>query len=361
MKIEIEQPNIAALLSRVQNAVEKRNTIPILGNVLLQADGNTLTATGTDLDVQVTTTSEATVHQAGATTVSASMLAAIVGKLGKGKLVTLEADGLSMRIKSGRSDLTLAALPIDDFPQISADGFTAAVDADQPSLARLFDLTAFAMSTEETRYYLNGVHLHTADGNVRAVSTDGHRLAKVDSDIAAEIPGIIIPRKTVTLIRGLLDDGNANVNISETKIRVDLGHTVVTSKLIDGAFPDYTRIIPSEHNTEVRVSASDVKQAAALVSLVSGEKTKAVRVTVGGDALVLEVRSGAEVGLEEVDYEWSGDPVTCGVNSKYLAEILQACNGDDAVLQFKDAGSPIVVRPCEDDGAMFLVMPMRVI
>lgn len=360
MKIDISQPAIAALLSRVQSAVEKRNTIPILGNVLLRADGDTLTATGTDLDVQVTTTSDATVHQPGATTVSASMLAAIVAKLGKGKMVTLEADDSSLRIKSGRSDLTLSAIPVDDFPQIGADGFTAAVDTDQPSLARLFDLTAFAMSSEETRYYLNGVHLHTAGGNVRAVSTDGHRLAKVDSDIAAEIPGIIIPRKTVTLIRGLLDEGNAHVSISETKIRVDLGHTVVTSKLIDGSFPDYALIIPSDHKTEVKVSASDVKQAASLVSLVSSEKTKAVRVTVGGDAMILEVRSGAEVGLEEVDYEWTGDPVTCGVNSKYLAEILQACNGDDAVLQFQDAGSPIVVRPCEDDGAMFLVMPMRV-
>ena len=360
MKLTIDQPNLSALLSRVANAVEKRNTIPILGNILLVAEGTTLTATGTDMDVEVTTTAQADVTQSGSTTVSAAMLQAIVTKLAKGKLVTLTADGLNLSIQSGRSDMLLAALPIDDFPRLASSEYAATFTADQMAIKRLFDLSAFAMSTEETRYYLQGVYLHSVDGNARAVSTDGHRLAKIDSAINADFPAVIVPRKTVGLIKSLLDEGSATVSVSESKVKIDLGHTVVVSKVIDGTYPDYTRIIPSAHKTEVTVSAADVKQASALVSLVSAEKARAVKVTVGGDTLALEVRSGPEVGREEVDYEWSGDPIECGVNAKYLAEILQACNGDQAIMRFQGAGDPIVICPSEDDKALFLVMPLRV-
>lgn len=360
MKLEIEQINLSNLLTRVYNAVEKRQTIPILGNVLIKADSGTLTATATDLDVSVTSTAAATVIQPGATTVRADQFVDIVKALNKGKPVTLESDGMTLSIQSGRSKLKLASLPIDDFPTIAGDDYTSEFETPEESLARLFNLSAIAMSAEETRYYLQGVYLHPADGIVRAVATDGHRLAKIDSDIEADFPGVIVPRKTVGLLKSLLSDGNATVRISETKIQIDLGHSVVTSKVIDGTFPDYSRIIPRDHKSEVTISAADVKQAAALVAKVSGERVRAVKITAEPGLLRLSVRSGIDEGIEEVDAELDGDPVECGFNSKYLADVLSVCNGDQAVLRFDGGGNPVVIRPSEDDRAVYIVMPMRV-
>lgn len=360
MKLVVEQTDLSALMSRVYNAVEKRNTIPILGNVLIKAEGDTLTATATDLDVEVTSTALADVIEPGATTVRADQFVDIVKALQKGKPVSLQSDGLVLQIKSGRSNLKLASLPIDDFPAISGGEYNSEFQSEQSSLSRLLDLSYFAMSNEETRYYLQGVYLHPVDGTARSVATDGHRLAQIDSDIYAEFPGVIIPRKTVGLIRGLLDEGVATVRVSETKVQVNLGHSVVTSKVIDGTFPDYTRIIPKDYASEVTVSAADVKQASALVSKVSGEKVRAVRVAASDGLLTLSVRSGSDEGIEEVDADLVGDPVNCGFNSKYLADILSACNGDRAVMRFNGTTDPVLVRPADDDKAVYVCMPMRV-
>lgn len=360
MKLSIEQAHLAALLSRVSKAVESRNTLPILGNVLLQAQGNNLTAVASDMDIEVTSTAEAIVAQSGGATVSASLLQAIVSKLQKGKLVTLTAEDGKLSVQSGRSNLSLATLPVTDFPRIASEEYTATFQAPQPELKRLFDLSAFAMSTEETRYFLKGVFLHSIDGMVTAVATDGHRLAKAESELSAEFPNIIIPRKAVNLLKSLLDDGDSMVSVSETKIRIDMGHTVIVSKSIDGVYPEYSRIIPTDHQTEVVVSAADVKQASALVTLVSADKTKAVKVSATQGNLRLTVRNGSEVGEEDVDAELIGPEVEAGVNSKYLADVLQACNGDSAVLRFRGSGEAILIQPKDDDKALFLLMPMRI-
>lgn len=360
MKLQIEQQTLQHLLARVYNAVEKRQTIPILGNVLIKSENNSLTATATDLDVSVTSTAEATVSQAGATTVRADQFVDIVKGLDKGNLVTLESDGVTLHIKSGRAKLKLASLPIEDFPTIGSADYTAEFEASESDLSRLFDLTAFAMSSEETRYYLQGVYLHPVSGIARAVATDGHRLAQIDSEVQADFPGVIVPRKTVGLLKSLLGEGVAKVKVSETKIQVDLGHSVITSKVIDGTFPDYGRIVPRDHKTEVAISAADVKKAAALVSKVSGEKVRAVKVAVSEGVLRLSVQSGADEGHEEVDATLDGDPVECGFNSKYLADILSACNGDQAIMRFQDGMSPVLVRPAEDDKAIYVCMPMRI-
>lgn len=360
MKLTIEQNHLSALLSRVTKAVESRNSIPILSNVMLIAEGDTLKAIATDMDVEVASTSEATVEQEGSTTVQASTLQSIVNKLSKGKLVTLAYDAGTLNVTSGRSNLTLSSLPVEDFPRVANDEYAATFNAEQSELKRMFELTEPSMSTEQTRYYLNGIYLHSHDGVARSVSTDGHRLALVDSAIAADFPAVIVPRKTVGLVKGLLDEGDATVSASTTKVRFDFGHTVVVSKVVDGTYPDYSRIIPTGWDTEVTVNANDVKQAAALVSEVSGDRIRAVRVTVAADLVTLTVRSGIDVGVEEVDATVSGDEVEVGVNSKYLAEILKACNGDNAVMRFNGSGSAIVVKPEEDDKALFLVMPMRV-
>lgn len=359
MRLTIEQHHLSALLSRVTKAVESRNSIPILSNVVLIAGGNTLKAIATDMDVEVASTSEATVEQEGSTTVQASTLQSIVNKLSKGKLVTLAYDAGTLNVTSGRSNLTLSSLPVEDFPRVANDEYAATFNAEQSELKRMFELTEPSMSTEETRYYLNGVYLHSHEGNARSVSTDGHRLALVDSAIEADFPPVIVPRKTVGLVKGLLDEGDATVSASATKVRFDFGHTVVVSKVVDGTYPDYSRLIPTGWDTEVTVNANDVKQAAALVSEVSGDRIRAVRVTVGADLVTLTVRSGIDVGVEEVDATVSGDAVEVGVNSKYLAEILKACNGRNAVMRFNESVSVIVVKPEEDDNVLFLVKPLR--
>lgn len=360
MRLTIEQQTLQHLLARVYNAVEKRQTIPILGNVLVKAENNTLTATATDLDVSVTSTAEATVGQSGATTVRADQFLDIVKGLDKGNLVTLESDGVTLHIKSGRAKLKLASLPIDDFPTIGNEDYTAEFEASEAELSRLLDLSAFAMSSEETRYYLQGVYLHPVSGFARAVATDGHRLAQIDSAIQADFPGVIVPRKTVGLLKSLLQDGQASVKVSETKIRVDLGHSIITSKVIDGTFPDYSRIVPSDFKSQVTVNAAEVKQASALVAKVSGEKIRSVKVAVSDGMLRLSVQSGADEGHEEVDATLDGEPVECGFNSKYLADILSACNGDQAIMRFNGGMSPVLVRPAEDDKAIYVCMPMRI-
>lgn len=360
MKLTIEQNHLAALLSRVTKAVENRNTIQILSNVLLVAEGNTLKAIATDLDVEVASTAEARVEQPGSTTVQAGTLQSIVNKLSKGKLVSLEYDAGTLKVSSGRSNLTLSSLPVEDFPRVANDEYKATFNAEQPEIKRMLDLTEPSISNEETRYYLQGVYLHSHEGTARAVSTDGHRLALVDSAVEAVFPSVILPRKTVGLVKGLLDEGSVTVSASDTKVRFDFGHSVVVSKVIDGTYPDYSRIIPTGWETEVTVNANDVKQAAALVSEVSGDRIRAVKVAVGADMVTLTVRSGIDVGVEEVDASVDGPSVECGVNSKYLAEILKACNGDNAVMRFRGSGDAIVVKPEEDDKSLFLVMPLRI-
>lgn len=359
MKFTISQPDLVNALSKVIGAVEKRNTIPILGNVLIYAASNNIEITGTDLDISVTTTAPATVSEPGSTTVSAAMLFDIVKKLNKGKLITFTADDRVANIKSGRSDINLGALSASEFPQIASQNYDASVDATQADIKRLFELSSFAMSTEETRYYLNGVYLHSFEGLLRAVSTDGHRLAQVDSKVKADISGIIIPRKTVALIKSLLNEGEATVRVSDSKVQFEFSETVVTSKVIDGTFPDYTRVVPKSFELSVTADASDLKRASDLVSSVSNERTKAVKIALTEDLITLEVNGGIDKGREEVECQYSGGEFAVGVNSKYLAEVLQMC-GDDAEFSFNDSLSPIQVKTGGDDDVLWVLMPLRV-
>lgn len=361
MKIQIDQSTLSALLSRVSNAVEKRNTLPILSNILLSASGDTLTATGTDMDVEVTTTALATVEQPGSTTVSAALLSGVVGKLRKGSLVSLEADGLNLNVTSGRSVVKLSALPIEDFPRIADTSYEADVDTTQEELARLLNLTAFAMSTEQTRYYLNGVYLHNDGGNIRAVSTDGHRLAKAVSNIEDKIPGVIIPTKTVNLLRSLLTDGNAKLSVSDTKIKVDVGHSVIVSKIIDGTFPDYSRIIPSGNQNCVKFSADSASHAIGLVSLVSQEKARSVRFEIEADCVGFYVQDSYSGNAREtIDAELSGEPLVIGMNSKYALDCMALANKGGISVEYSDALSPVLVKYDDEPEFIAVIMPVRI-
>lgn len=363
MKLTIEQPKLHALLSRVQNAVEKRNTILILGHVLLNASDSTLTATGTDLDVEVKTTAEATVEQPGGCTVDISLLMPIIGKLQKGKLVTLESDGVTLSIKQGSANLKLNCLPIEDFPSMANNEYAATVETSHQELKRLFDLTAFAMSSEETRYYLKGVYLHTVDGKMRAVSTDGHRLAQAVSGIEYDFPTIIVPSKTAGLIRALLD-GEGDVTIQATanqKIRIDVGHSVLTSKAIDGTFPDYTRVIPKSNANTVTFNAYDAKSAIGLVQLISQQKTRAVKLDIRDGQVGFYVQdSAAGEGQETVDAEIAGEFASICVNGKYALDCLALAEKGEVTIHYGGSGDPMLVTYDSEPDFLAVMMPMRI-
>ncbi|MGN6463189.1 MAG: DNA polymerase III subunit beta, partial [Pseudolabrys sp.] len=256
MKVTVERSALLKSLGHVHRVVERRNTIPILANVLLRADKGKLSLKATDLDLEVIETIAAEVSPGGSTTVPAHMFYEIVRKLPEGTQVVLEASGdrAILAIRAGRSRFTLQTLPESDFPDLAAGEMTHKFTLAAKDLKRLIDKTQFAISTEETRYYLNGIYLHVAGAakaqKLRAVATDGHRLAQAELDApkgADGMPGIIVPRKTVGEVQRLIEDLDADVSIelSQTKIRFTIGDVVLTSKLIDGTFPDYGRVIPA--------------------------------------------------------------------------------------------------------------------
>lgn len=361
MRIEIEQRNLADLLSKAVNLVEKRNTIPVLSNVLLSTDDGKLTCTATDMDASVTATTEATVNTHGATTVNAALFAQVVNKLPKGKLITLSEQDGKLTVQSGSATFDFATLPAEDFPELASADFTATFTASGDDFKRLFDLAAFCQSSEETRYYLNGVYLHSHEGQARAVATDGHRLARIDSTIRADFPGIIIPRKIVGELRKMQSD-QVTVQISATKLRVTAGDVVLLSKVIDGTFPDYTRVVPQNNTNLFTANADDMKAASDLVALMSSERTKAVRMSFSGGECKMEVvGADSNKGCEVVAVDQAGDDMVIGFSAKYLADALAHIDSDVVRLQLGSSGDPAIIQPEGDDSVLFIVMPMRVV
>ncbi|MDV7144768.1 DNA polymerase III subunit beta [Tropicimonas sp. TH_r6] len=372
MKISIERGTLLKAVSQAQSVVERRNTIPILANVLIEAEGDSVAFRATDLDIEVVDKAAAQVERAGATTVSAVTLHEIVRKLPDGALVKLTDDGASGRltVEAGRSNFTLATLPKEDFPVMANTEYSSNFAAAAPVLRRLFDKSKFAISTEETRYYLNGVYMHVADGEdgkvLRCVATDGHRLARIDADLppgAETMPGVIVPRKTVGELRKLLDDDEMQiaVSVSETKVRFATPEITLTSKVIDGTFPDYGRVIPVGNSRKLEVDASEFAKAVDRVATVSSERSRAVKLALDEDRLILSVNapdSGA--AEEELSVAYSDEKLEIGFNAKYLLEIASQVDRENAVFMFNSSGDPTLMREGSDTSAVYVVMPMRV-
>jgi DNA polymerase-3 subunit beta len=372
MKISIERGELLKALSQAQSVVERRNTIPILANVLIEAEGRDVTFRATDLDIEVIDKAPAQVERAGATTVSAVMLHEIVRKLPDGALVALTDDGASGRltVDAGRSNFSLATLPREDFPVMASSEYETNFSAPAPTLRRLFDKSKFAISTEETRYYLNGVYMHIATGEngqvLRCVATDGHRLARIDSalpDGADGMPGVIVPRKTVGELRKLLDDDDVTiaVSVSETKIRFATPGITLTSKVIDGTFPDYTRVIPQGNTRKMEVDAAEFAKAVDRVATVSSERSRAVKLVIEDDLLTLSVNAPDSGAAEEqLNVAYSDERLEIGFNAKYLLEIAGQVDRENAVFMFNSSGDPTLMREGSDETAIYVVMPMRV-
>ncbi len=372
MKVTVERASLLKSLSHVHRVVERRTTIPILSNVLLRAEQGVLNLRATDLDLEVTETLPADIEKAGATTVAAHMLHDIIRKLPDGAQVSLEtgSDNQQMVIRSGRSRFTLQTLPDSDFPDLAAGDMSHTFTVGAADLHRLIEKTQFAISTEETRYYLNGIFLHTieVDGGVvlRAVATDGHRLARVETPApegSNGMPGIIIPRKAVNEIIKLVEIAGEQVRIemSASKIRLTFGSVVLTSKLIDGTFPDYQRVIPAGNDKVLVADKSEFAAAVDRVSTISSERGRAVKLAVADRKLTLSVTnpdSGSATEEVEVDYEAS--PLEIGFNARYLLDIMGQLDSDTAFFKLSDAGSPTLVQDREGSNALYVLMPMRV-
>ncbi len=372
MKLTIERADLLSALTHVQSVVERRNTIPILSNVLLDASDGGLVLTATDLDLSITERTSAEIAQPGATTAPAHTLYDIARKLPEGSQVEIDATGGDgqLHLNAGRSRFALSALPRDDFPHMAEGEFSHNFTVAAGDLRRLVDKTRFAISTEETRYYLNGVYMHAAQGDgvsaLRAVATDGHRLARVEMPLpqgAEGLNGVIVPRKLIGELRKLLDQADAEVavSLSDTKIRVACGNVVLLSKLIDGAFPDYGRVIPEHNDKMMEVDTAALAEAVDRVSTISTEKSRAVKLAVEGDRLMLSASSpDAGSADEEISVSFGADPLEIGFNSRYLLDIITQVEGQNAQFLMADAGSPTLIRDTEDDGALFVLMPMRV-
>jgi DNA polymerase-3 subunit beta len=379
MKATIERAKLLRCLSHVQSVVERRNTIPILSNVLIEAGvEGAVRITATDLDLQVVESVDAaSVESAGAVTVSAHLLFDIARKLPDGSQVSLETADNRMTVKAGRSRFTLPTLPRDDFPVIVEGDLPTQFELPGRLFAELIDRTRFAISTEETRYYLNGIFLHVADeaassgGPVlKAAATDGHRLARFTiarPEGAEGMPDVIVPRKAVGELRKLLEealDGNVQIELSASKIRFTLGGeggVVLTSKLIDGTFPDYSRVIPTGNDKLLRLDPRSFYEGVDRVATIATEKTRAVKMGLEADKVTLSVTSPDNgTAAEEVSADYSAEGLEIGFNANYLKDILGQIDGDTVELHLADAGAPTLIRQDENSPALYVLMPMRV-
>jgi DNA polymerase III subunit beta len=371
MRATIERATLLKALSHVQSVVERRNTIPILSNVMIEAQENgAIKLTATDLDLQIVETFSAEVETAGATTVSAHTLFEIARKLPDGSQVQLHAADGRMAVNAGRARFSLATLPRDDFPMIAEGDLPTSFELPTASLVQIIDKTRFAISTEETRYYLNGIFLHVSEDPepvIKAAATDGHRLARVTlprPDGAEGMPDIIIPRKCVAEVRKLIDESSSSaiqIELSASKIRFTFDNAILTSKLIDGTFPDYSRVIPTGNDKLLRIDPKAFYQGVDRVATIATEKTRAVKMALDKDKITLSVTSPENgTAAEEVSGQYSSDVFEIGFNANYLKDILSEIEGDVVELHLADASAPTLIRENDKSTALYVLMPMRV-
>lgn len=372
MKITIERAQLLKVLTHIQSVVERRNTIPILSNVKFEAPNGSLSLNATDMDLDIIETVEAEIATSGSTTAPAHTLFDIVRKLPEGSQVELDCTGSDgqLVLSSGRSRFTLTCLPTEDFPVMAGGDMAHQFTLSAGDLRGIVDRTRFAISTEETRYYLNGIYLHTTESGgvkvLKAVATDGHRLASVELPLpsgADGMPGIIIPRKAVAELRKLIDESTEDiaVSLSDTKIQFSFDGAVLTSKLIDGTFPDYDRVIPTDNDKGMTVDRKLFADAVDRVSAISTEKSRSVKLALANSTLTLSANSPEnDTAFEEISVEYESSDIEIGFNSRYLLDIAQQITGSTIQFTFADAASPTLVQDMDDSSAIYVLMPMRV-
>ncbi len=374
MKFKADRATLLKALAHIQSVAEKRNTIPILANARIEVSRGKLSFTATDMEIAVVEEVPCQAVRDGATTAPAATLYEIVRKLPEGAEVELDlnTENGQLRLRAGKYGTSLVTLPVEDFPAMTAGQLPHRFKLGAQELRGLIDRTRFAISTEETRYYLNGIYLHAATGAtgpvLRAVATDGHRLARVEVDVpdgAAGMPGVIIPRKTVAELRKLIDEesGEVEIGLSDTRIQFKAGAVTLTSKLIDGTFPEYERVIPKDNDKILRVGVKDFSDAVGRVAAISSERSRPIKMSLATDLLTLSAASPEQgTASEELDADrvkYASTPLEIGFQARYLSDITDQIDGE-VEFHFSDGSAPTVVKDASDPSALYVLMPMRV-
>ena len=376
MQAILEKNQLLKALNHVQNVVEKRNTIPILANILIVAEGVGLKLISTDLDIEVIEEIEAKIEEGGSLTAPAHLLYDIIRKLPDSSkiLISKQEDQDHLTISSGKSNFKLQTLPRSDFPEISNDQYTHTFTIVSGELNRLIEKTRFAISNEETRYYLNGIYLHESEAidkssplpTLRTVSTDGHRLAQAELPLpegSGGMPGVIIPRKAISEILKLTQelDGDIEVRVSESKLKFIFNNIEITTKVIDGTFPDYNRVIPFKNEKPMIVDTDLLSNAVDRVATLSSERGRAVKLSLSKNNLTLSVTSPeAGTAIEEISVSFNDEDFEIGFNSKYLLDISSQLSGKSVKFLFSEPSSPCLILDPDDEATLYVLMPMRV-
>ena len=366
MKFTIAREALLRPLQLVTGVVERRQTLPVLANLLVKADGDRLEITGTDLEVELVAQCEVKVDQPGEATLPARKLADIWRSLGEGAEVTVAVEGERAVVRSGRSRFSLATLPAADFPKVPSGEADVSLSLNQSDVRGLIDEVAFAMAQQDVRYFLNGMLLEVTDSHIRAVATDGHRLAMSTRDSSnqgvANRQQAIIPRKGVLEIARLLDGDNESLQLQlgGNHLRVQSGEYTLTTKLVDGQFPDYEKVVPMDGSRFLVGDRETLRQAFQRAAILSNEKYRGVRLIISGEQLTIQANNPEQEEAEEiVAVEFNGDDMEIGFNVSYLLDVLGVLGTENIKLSVSDANSSALIEGIGNDAAVYVVMPMR--
>jgi DNA polymerase-3 subunit beta len=363
MKFSAARDVLLKPLQAVIGVVERRQTMPILSNVLLVAKGNDLAVTATDLEVELVAQSEVSVEAGGEITVSGRKLLDICRALPEGSEVDVSVSGEKVVVKSGRSKFSLATLPAAEFPTVEDIKAGQTVTVDQAVLGRLIEKTHFSMAQQDVRYYLNGMLLETGGKHLRAVATDGHRLALCEAEVdsAVDEQQVIVPRKGVLELQRLLSgEGSVDVELGENHVRIQLDGIRFTSKLIDGRFPEYERVIPQDSSNELTADRDALRSALQRTAILSNEKYRGIRLIIRDSGVVMQAHNPEqEEAEEELEVAYSGEDIEIGFNVNYLLDALGGVDGDEVSVSVQDGNSSCLIRKPGTDESKFVVMPMR--
>ena len=371
MKFKISRSIFFKTLSHLQGIVDKKNSLPILANILIEARENQLILTSTDMDISIIEKIECNVMEEGATTINSQILYDIVRKIDENsEIEIISNNGKLLTLRSQGSRFSLACLPKEDYPIIEKDNSGADINLNSKILLKLIDKTKFAISNEETRYFLNGLYFNVTNENskniVTLVGTDGHRLAKFSHEIkekADQVPGVIIPKKTIYELSKLLSeiDCDVNISISSNKIVFIIEEIIFISKLIDGSFPDYKRVIPTNNNNILKINRDKLLSAVDRVSTIANDKSPVIKFKLIQNNLNLNtINNESSTASEDLNVNYDGDEIEIGFNSKYIMDIVNNLEDNEISINLKDNTSPVIAQENSNLDLVYILMPMRV-
>jgi DNA polymerase-3 subunit beta len=367
MKFEVEKPILLKALSNINGAVEKKNTLPILQNVMIETRGRNITLTATDMDIMVFSTFESNPKSDSITTVSAQMFYDIVRKIPDDSKIEINQEENILQIKSGKSRYKLPTIDASEFPSFAEGEIEEEIEIDTEKFIEIIDKTRFAISNDDMRYYLNGIYLHTIKSDsgceVRSVSTDGHMLAMSSAKIDSVKSGfaIIIPKKSVFEIRKIIDGTKTTkISVSRTKIKVQTSNAVIMSKLIDAEYPDYSRILPKGNDNVIIINKKKFFDCVDRISIMASDKHKSLKMTVEDNKIALQVSdNNGSFAYEELDVLYSSEKIETGFNSRYLLDVISQIDKEVFSMKLKDGNCPALIES-EGSSSMFVIMPIRV-